>query len=227
MTSVNSKPARTGSLPCIKPTGITMHTNIPAGYRKRADGTLVPESMISDIDKLRDQTIERMIEAVKKEQAALTELKGQIFADIEAFVATSKEQYGVKTGGAKGNVSLVHFSGRYKIERQIQERLVFDERLQAAKDLIDQCIMTWSQGSSDEIKVLVNDAFRVNQEGELNAGRVFGLRRLPIKDEAWQRAMTAISDSVRVDGSKPYVRFYERVGDSGEYVAISLNFAAV
>lgn len=204
-----------------------MHDTIPTGYRQRADGALVPESMVSDIDKLRSQTVETIMEKVKKGHDMLAALKAEIFSDVEVFVATSKEQYGVKTGGAKGNVTLVHFSGRYKIVRQVQERLVFDERLQAAKDLIDECIMTWSQGSRDEIKVLVNDAFRVDREGKINTGSVLGLRRLPIKDETWQRAMAAISDSVQIDGSKPYIRFYERVGATDKYVPISLDFAAV
>ena len=87
--------------------------------------------------------------------------------------------------------------------------------------------MDWSEGSRDEIKVLVNDAFRVDREGRINTGSVLGLRRLEIKDEKWQRAMTAISDSVRVDGSKPYIRFYERAEGSDEYVAIPLDFAAL
>ncbi|HGL5374101.1 TPA: DUF3164 family protein [Citrobacter farmeri] len=204
-----------------------MEIQIPQGYIKRADGTLVPESMVSDIDKLRDQTIEKLIIGAKAQRQSLAKFRGQAFSDIEAFIATSLEQYGVKTGGKKGNVTLVSFDGRYKIIRQIQERLVFDERLQAAKELIDACITTWSEGSRDEIKVLVNDAFRVDQEGKISTGRVLGLRRLPITDEGWQRAMSAISDSVRVDGSKPYVRFYERREGSDEYVAISLDIAGV
>ncbi|MCH4573116.1 MULTISPECIES: DUF3164 family protein [Achromobacter] len=204
-----------------------MNTSIPSGYRQRADGSLVPESMVSDIDKLRDQTIERMIAAVKEQSANLARLKGSVFADVESFVAISQEQYGVRAGGKKGNVTLTSYSGRYKVVRQVQERLTFDERLQAAKALIDECIMDWSEGSRDEIKVLVNDAFRVDQEGQINTGRVLGLRRLEIKDEKWQRAMTAISDSVRVDGSKPYIRFYERAEGSDEYVAIPLDFAAL
>lgn len=204
-----------------------MNTTIPSGYRQRADGSLVPESMVSDIDKLRDQTIERMISAVKEQHANLARLKGSVFADVESFISISQEQYGVKAGGKKGNVTLTSYSGRYKVVRQVQERLAFDERLQAAKALIDECIMDWSEGSRDEIKVLVNDAFRVDQEGQINTGRVLGLRRLEIKDEKWQRAMTAISDSVRVDGSKPYIRFYEREEGSDEYVAIPLDFAAL
>lgn len=201
--------------------------SIPDGFRRRADGSLVPESMVSDIDKLRDQTIEALIAQAKLTRQVLIAFKDMAFSDVETFVATSLEQYGVKAGGKKGNITLTSYDGRYKIVRQMAERLVFDERLQAAKELIDQCITDWSTGSRDEIKVLVNDAFRVDQEGKINTGRVLGLRRLPIKDEAWLRAMQAISDSVAVDSSKPYIRFYERVGGSDTYAPISLDLAAL
>jgi len=200
---------------------------IPEGYRQRADGTLVPESMVAPIDKLRDQTIETLIAQAKLKSAELAQFKAQVFSDIEAFVAASLEQYQVKAGGKKGNLSLVSYDGRYKVVRQMAERLVFDERLQAAKVLIDECITAWSGGSRDEIKVLVNDAFRVDQEGQINTGRVLGLRRLAITDDKWQLAMKAISDSVSVVSSKPYVRFYERVGDLDTYTPISLDIASV
>jgi len=57
--------------------------------------------------------------------------------DVGAFIQLSAEKYEVKVGGNKGNVSLLSFDGRYKIVRQVAENITFDERLQAAKALID------------------------------------------------------------------------------------------
>lgn len=204
----------------------TDHPVVPPGFRLKADGSYVPEALVADIDKLRDQTIETLIDQAKVIRAQLVAFKAQAFKDIEAFVETSVEQYGVKSRSVKGNLTLTSFSGRYMIRLQIQDRLVFDERLHAAKALIDECITSWSESSRDEIKVLVNDAFRVDKAGQINTARVLGLRRLPIKDERWLRAMTAISDSVSVANSKPYVRFYERREGSDEYVPICLDIAA-
>ena len=39
--------------------------------------------------------------------------------------------------------------------------------------------------------------------------------------------MFAIADSVQVVGTKAYVRFYERVGNSEEYRPISLDIAKI
>ena len=57
--------------------------------------------------------------------------------DVQAFVELSAEQYGAKLGGIKGNVTLTSYDGKYKIQRAIAEYLHFDERLQVAKELID------------------------------------------------------------------------------------------
>jgi hypothetical protein len=200
--------------------------SIPAGYRKDAQGRLVPESMLKPIDKTRDELVEEMFKKAVVVRDTLVQFKGAVFADVNAFVTLSAEQYGVSLGGKKGNVTLYSFDGRYKVQVATAENLVFDERLQAAKALIDECIREWSQGSRPEIQVLVQDAFKTDREGNLNTGRVLGLRRLEITDDKWQRAMKAIGESVQVVGSKQYIRFYERVGESDQYSPISLDIAS-
>ncbi|WP_369951951.1 DUF3164 family protein [Ralstonia syzygii] len=204
-----------------------MSNVIPAGYWQDAEGRLIPENMVKPIDQAREDVVRELLGKAKSVAAILAEFKTKAFGDVDAFVNLSAEEYGVKLGGKKGNVTLLSFDGRFKIVRQVQEHLVFDERLQAAKQLIDECIQTWAVGSRDEIKALINDAFQVSKEGKINTSRVLGLKRLNINDEKWLRAMQAIADSVRVAGSKPYVRFYERIGDSDQYQAISLDIAAV
>jgi hypothetical protein len=201
--------------------------HIQPGYVKDARGRLVPESMVKPIDQLRDQTVTALVDAAKLLQAQLAEFKARAFTDIAAFVDTSNEQYGVKVGGNKGNISLITFDGRYKVVRQIAEHIQFDERLQAAKELIDECIREWTEGSNDKIKALINEAFQVDKEGNVNTGRILGLRRLAIEDPKWLTAMRAIVDSIRPTGSKPYIRLYERDEQTGEYRAISLDLAVI
>ncbi|WP_396331035.1 DUF3164 family protein [Burkholderia anthina] len=201
--------------------------HIPAGYVMDARGRLVPESLVAPIDQLRDQTITSLIDEAKRVQSAMVDFKTRAFGDIAAFVETSHEQYGVKVGGVKGNISLITFNGQYKIVRQIAEHIQFDERLQAAKELIDECLREWTEGSNDKVKVLINEAFQVDKEGNVNTGSILALRRLAIDDPKWKKAMQAIGDSIRVTGSKPYIRLYERVDDTDEYRAISLDLAAI
>ena len=200
---------------------------IPEGFWKDAKGCLVPESMIKPIDRTRDELARDLGQRAKAMSASLRDFKTTVFNEINAFVDLSAEQYDVKLGGKKGNLTLYSFDGAIKIQVAIAEHMVFDERLQAAKHLIDECIIDWSQGSRDEIKVLVQSAFQTDKEGKINTGRVLALRRLDIRDEKWQKAMQAISESLQVVGSKEYVRFYERIGNTDQYRPIALDLAAV
>lgn len=200
---------------------------IPQGYRADPKGCLVPESMIKPIDRARDELVQELAKRAQKVSESLRRFKTQAFEDINAFVELSAEQYGVALGGKKGNLTLFSFDGAFKVQVAIAEHMVFDERLQAAKHLIDECIIDWSQGSRDEIKVLVQSAFQTDKEGKINTGRVLALRRLDIRGDKWQMAMLAIAESLQVVGSKEYVRFYERIGNTDQYQPISLDVAAV
>ncbi|MGO4466134.1 DUF3164 family protein [Pseudoduganella sp. RAF53_2] len=190
-------------------------------------GHLVPVSQIKEIDLMRDKLVMDMVSKAQKMSDQLAQLKGELFADVQAFIELSAGEYSVKVGGDKGNVTLQSYDGKYQVKRAIQESLTFDERLVAAKALIDSCLQRWSEGAQPELQVLVHDAFQVDKAGNINTGRVLGLRRYKITDEEWMRAMQAISDAVQVNGSKSYIRILERVGDSEKFSLIPLDIAGV
>jgi hypothetical protein len=192
---------------------------------KNSAGHLVPVETISDIDMVRHELVHEITHKALELQQAMRDFKMNTLGDVESFIDLSAEKYGVQIGGKKGNVTLVSFDGRYKLQRAIQESISFDERLQAAKALIDQCIHRWAKGSAAEIRALVEHAFQVDKEGNISTGRVLGLRRLSIDDEQWNQAMTAIADSIQITGSQTYIRLYERVGQSDQWRAIPLDLA--
>ncbi|MCQ9121285.1 sulfate transporter [Rodentibacter pneumotropicus] len=196
-------------------------------YWRDAKGNLTPDELVKEIDKERDALVLEWIEKGKKVSQAIGEFKGGVFDDIQAFIELSAEKYQAKVGGTKGNITLFSYDGKYKIQRAINDHLQFDERIQAAKVLIDECLNEWSEGSRPELKALIERAFNVDKEGNLNTSRILGLRRVDIQDERWQNAMQAISESVQVVSSKAYVRLYERVGESDQYVPITLDVAGV
>lgn len=196
-------------------------------YWRDAKGNLTPEELVKDIDKERDALVQEWVEKAKALNTEISRFKGGVFGDIQAFVELSAEKYGAKLGGNKGNITLFSYDGKYKIQRAINDHLQFDERIQAAKALIDECLNEWSEGSRPELKTLIERAFNVDKEGNLNTGRILGLRRVEITDPRWLNAMQAISESVQVVSSKAYVRIYERVGDSDQYQPISLDVAGV
>ncbi|UJX40851.1 DUF3164 family protein [Desulfovibrio sp. JY] len=201
-------------------------TAIPDGYMEDAKGRLIPTAKVKEVDKLRDELTRNIVATAKGVQTAMRDFRANTLGDIQAFADLSAEKYGARRGGLKGNLSLLSFDGRYKVQVQISEHLAFDERLQAAKALIDECLTEWTQGSPDEIKAIINQAFAVDKEGRVNTGAILGLRRLDIQDTRWTGAMTAIADSLQVVGSKKLLRVYERQ-DDGAYAPIALDLAAL
>jgi len=195
---------------------------IPENYMQDSQGRLVPIDMVRDIDRARDDLVRGIVTQAQEVSKIIGDFKAEVMGDIEAFIELSAERFDTQLGGKKGNITLLSYDGRYKVQRAMDEHIVFDERLQVAKALIDECITAWAEGSRDEIRVLINDAFQVDQQGKVNTKRILGLRRLSIKDERWRKAMDAIGESIQVTGAKAYIRVYKRQAD-GSYRQISLD----
>lgn len=195
-------------------------------YMMDSRGRKVPVTLINDLDKLRDQTVKNIAAKAIEERDRLASVKSTLRDEIVTYLNLSAEKYGKKYGGKKGNVTLMSYDGAYKIIVAVNETIVFDERLQLAKEIIDECIVKWSVGSRDEIRALVQDAFCKDRAGKLSSGRILGLRRLKIDDPDWQKAMDLISDSIQVSGSKEYLRVYEQCSE-GTYRQIPLDVASL
>ncbi|MDX1491301.1 MAG: DUF3164 family protein [Pseudohongiellaceae bacterium] len=204
-----------------------MNTVVPEGFKLDTKGRLAPIESIKPIDLARDELVMDIVAKAQEISDQLAATKKSIHDDIDAFVEMSAEQYDVKLGGSKGNVSLLSFDGRYKVLLARHDHIVFDERLQAAKKLIDECLQEWSKGAHKGLIVMIDDAFRTDRNGELRTARILALRRHDIDDERWSKAMDAISDALQVVGSKSYIRVYERIADTDNYRQIPLDIASV
>ncbi len=195
-------------------------------YMEDAQGRQVPVEMVKPVDILRDQTVKTIMKKTFEMERILKTFKVDVWSDIQEFLALSSEEHGVKWGGKKGNIALTTYNGEYKVLVAVSETFHFNEKLQVAKQLIDDCIKEWSNNARPELKVLIDDAFAVDKQGNINTKRVLGLRRLEIDDPQWQEAMQAITESVQVMDSKTYMRFYKRQED-GSYKQIPLDIASL
>ncbi|WP_410499680.1 DUF3164 family protein [Chitinibacter sp. S2-10] len=196
-------------------------------YREDAKGHLVPIETIKPIDLLRDDLVLRLAAQAKQVSGELTKFKQVAFAEIGDFLDQSASRYGVTMRGAagKGNISLFSFDGRYKIQRNIQDVLAFDEGLQAAKVLIDECMREWSEHSAPEMRAIVERAFKVDKKGQISTSAVLSLRSIESENPKWNLAMQAVADALTVQCSRSYVRVYERIGKTDQYKAIPLDIA--
>ena len=182
------------------------------GFRKNAAGHLVPVDQIKPLDLLRDELVRDLFAQAMKMKRFCDAARADALNKIDALVALAAQEHKVKLGGAVGNLTLQSYDGEIKILRAVEKTISFDEQLLAAKELIYDCLKEWTEGARPELRALVDDAFRTDKAGKLSVDRILSLRRLPIKDERWVRAMEAISESIKVDSSKVFLRFYTRSG---------------
>ncbi len=196
-------------------------------------GRPIPDSMITPADRMKHELANRLADEAEALQRTIHAFKLRALDEMAAAKELLFEQYGVKVGGPKGGFSITSFDGMTKAEVSVADRIVFGPELQAAKALIDECIESWSDGASDNLRVLVEDAFQVNKAGRIDTKRVLGLRKLPMKDQdgnpdaRWGRAMDAISDAMIVDQTAIYIRFYRRDARTNGMDQIVLDFSAL
>ncbi|GAB4181983.1 MAG: DUF3164 family protein [Thalassobaculales bacterium] len=204
---------------------------IPDGYLMDSKGRLVPERMVQPHERLEDQTVRAIIGHAEALSAQIARFKGHTFEDVAAYLDILAAQYGLTRRGAagKGNVTLTSYDGSLRVQIAVADQLVFGPGLQVAKQIIDGCLKRWAEDSRVEIQTLVTEAFQVDKAGEVSRERIFGLLRADIDDPEWQQAMAAIRDSIRVAGSKTYIRLQRReIGPhgTGPWTTITIDLAS-
>jgi len=195
-------------------------------YHQDARGRMIPVHLVKPTDLLEDQLVRDMMERADALSARIAAFKAAIFADVDSFLALLAEKHGAKRGGIKGNISFTSYDGTLRVQVAVADRLTFGAELQVAKTLVDDCIADWGKDANDNIRVLVDHAFRTDKEGQVSRESVFALRRIEIDDERWKRAMAAIADSIRVESTKTYVRFHRRDSHESRWRPVTLDLAS-
>lgn len=194
-------------------------------YLRDAKGNLVPSETVKATDLLMDETVRKVMGFARELSDQIARFKGHTFEDVGALQALFRQEYDAPLGGQKGNITLTTFDGCQKVQVQVADLIEFGPELQAAKALIDECLVDWSADSGAELRALVNRVFNVEKEGQIDRAALFMLMRVEIADDRWQRAMKAIRESIRVIGSKSYVRFYERDAADEPWRSVSIDLA--
>lgn len=196
-------------------------------HMQNSQGHLVPVDRVDQVDKLRDETVREIVSRAKELSGSLRDERTQMLDSVAALVAIAGDQYGAKIGGEKGNVTLHSYDGKMKVQRAMQDRITFDERLQAARALINECLRDWSEGANANLRAIVDAAWETDKDGNVSTSRILGLRSIKVKDdERWDQAMKALMDSMQVVYSKSFIRVYEK-DEYGEFQPIPLDIAKV
>jgi LPS O-antigen subunit length determinant protein (WzzB/FepE family) len=194
-------------------------------YMVDGKGSLIPASSVKEHDKVEDEFVRDLVARAEKHAQALRLFKEAGFTEVDAFNELLDERYAVKKKGLKGNQTFKTFDGLMEVQVAIADQIEFGAGLQQAKALIDEYLQDLTKDSGDELVTLVTKAFDVGKEGIVNAKALLALKTYNFKDDRWIRAMAAIDDSIRITGSKRYIRFSKRDRPDGKWQMIPLNIA--
>lgn len=195
-------------------------------YWINADGGLIPDVAVKTVDKLQDELVRRIVGFAIPLSAQVGRFRQHSFDDVDTFVALLEQEYGAKRGGAKGNLTFISYDGLLKITVAVAESIQFGPELQVAKGIVDECLREWAADSRAEIQTLITRAFDVDSQGRINRSALLSLLRLQIEDERWLRAMQAIRDSMRIVGSKRYLRIHQRDNAEAPWSAVTIDVSA-
>ena len=187
-------------------------------------GNPVPAKYVDKVDKLRDRLVGKLTRRAGQISETLGKFRADAFADVEKYLSAVEEIYGVSARNPGGNKILADFSQTAKVEIKVNNVVGFDDRIVLAKGIIDECTKRWSVGGDDRVKLLVDYAFKVDKQGNLDRDLILGLRKLDIKDKNWRKAMEILSDSLRIVGTRAYIRFWKK-NEAGAWETLPLDIA--
>jgi DNA-binding transcriptional MerR regulator len=191
-------------------------------------GNLDALANIGPVDLLMDEMVRKLSGYAEDLSAELARFQSHAYADIAGFDALLAQEYNVlRPEGRKGNRTFTTYDGSLKVKVCVSDRQSFGPELQQAKQLLDEMIQDRATGADPFLVTLVNQAFKVDKEGQVDAASILALRRLEVDDPRWADVCRAIDKSKRPQGSKSYLRFYKRQGQDGRDVMIPLDLAAV
>jgi len=192
-------------------------------------GKGIPQKYIPTIERQRDKAVEDIHAIVDKLEAQMQKAKVAVLDRIESYLVGLEKECNAKREG-KGNLTLTNFSGDKQVDIAINDLIDFDERLSLAKTKIDACLTEWSEGSRDEIAMIVRQAFNLDKKGNVNKGMIVRLLGYEIKDARWKEAMDLIRHSMQVRGTKQYLKVRRKeILESGseQWTTANLNFSAM
>jgi hypothetical protein len=192
-------------------------------YWLDGQGYPVPVSVIDPQLKARDELVSRLLGRARRLNAVIAREKQLMSEEIAAYLNAVAD--GENTTWS-GGTTLWSFAMDEAVVVKIAKRLQFDEKLNIARQKINECIKNWAPGSNDNLVALVNRAFDVDTKGEVDSRQILGLRQLQIQDDLWLEAMDLIADSMQVQSTKTYFYFQE-ADENGKMRSITLDFAAL
>lgn len=123
-------------------------------YMANAKGALVPLELVKPQEKLRDESVRKVMAYAVDISARIARFRAHCMDDLDALDAVLEQEYGAKSGGIKGNRTYQTIDGLMRVSVAINDFETAGPELQVAKSLIDECLNEWTSDARVEIRAL-------------------------------------------------------------------------
>lgn len=207
---------------------MTQHsTDIPTDLVQQADGTWISKSQMEPYKVMASDLAEKLFTQAQERSAELSELKKLSFDEMLAFREMMANDYGRTVGGKLGGFSIRSLDGKIRVEFSVTTNIQFGPQLEVAKVYLDEYLTEALTGSSEPIRTLITDAFKMNAKGGVDTSRILGLRKHKFDHPKWAMAMSTIEDAILADSQSVYVRYYQVDPDTKRETRVDLDIATV
>lgn len=205
----------------------TPESKQPDDLVRRPDGSYISLSEMKPRDQLGHELTLKMFPLALAQRDALAELKALVLKEMRALRDMMRIDHGLDITGKEGGFSVRSACGSMVIRVEISKSVAFGPEIEDAKELIDEFLNSKLDGSSEEIRAIVGDVFKLNKKGRLDTAGILGLKKHPFEDPLWERAMAVIDEALISDASTTYLRFYQVDTERKTEQMVALDLAKV
>ena len=186
-------------------------------------GNEIPLKYVSAYDKARDKATRRILTKFEKARSMLETVVAESIRELDDL---SKLKDSL---GEKGNFSARSFDGLIQVSIRQQYNIRLDERVIHARELMMEyvnSVLDRVDGVDvSALRLLVTEAFKVNSQGFLSAGRVLSLMRMEVNNDKWREAKMILQAALKPEKGKQYLICEKRKTTQGDFKAIRLDIA--
>lgn len=213
---------------CVK------HVNVPKTeilhkgkftYLVDGSGVEVPDSRITELENLQNETIETLVEEAAHLQARIVDFKQRAEKDLKTLLDLQAEEYSEEW---QGNATLYNFGKTLQIVRKNKKRKGLDTKVNLAVQKISSWLESVSDDENLDVVSIVRKLTKVDDRGQYDRDSLRQLLDVRVQRNAalFEEAKELIRNSEIVVGTKLYYKFSYRDED-GEFQPIVLDFAAL
>ena len=195
-------------------------------FLENSKGKRVPIELINPADRDRERMINQVFELAEELQVQLIETKQKMYFAIAEFM---KKHGGVPEFDV-ASMEQLHFTD-FAAKRQLQirkaEKIDYNEQLNTALRLLNECVEEWTQGDRPELCSLIQQVVSAGKKGKIDHAMLLRLQRINSTYPKFQKAQQLIAASINTYFAKQYLLIRKRDNAEGKFQTVNLNFSGI